>query len=92
MEEYLNELSFIDDSACIGIPDPSKISGEIVKAFIVLKEFQENNFSKTIIVEHLRKRIEQYKIPLEYEVINKIPRTSSGKIQRQLLKNRSNEI
>ena len=88
IEEYINELSFIDDCACIGIPDPLCISGEIIKAFIVLKNHSEQNFSKFTIVNYLRQRVEQYKIPLEYEIISKIPRTSSGKIQRQLLINK----
>lgn len=92
IEEYINELSFIDDCACVGIPDPSLISGEIIKAFIVLKDNNEQYFSKFAIVNYLRQKIEQYKIPLEYELINQIPRTSSGKIQRQLLtKNKDNK-
>ncbi len=87
IEEFLNELDFIQDSACVGIPDPKGISGEIIKSFVVLKTDSENKFSKIEIVDYLRQRIEQYKIPSEFEIIEKIPRTSSGKIQRQLLKN-----
>ena len=85
IEEYINELSFIYDCACVGIPDPALISGDIIKAFIVLKDHHEKYFSKFAIVNYLRQKIEQYKIPLEYEFIDQIPRTPSGKIQRQLL-------
>ena len=87
IEEFLQELDFIEDSACVGIPDPKGISGEMIKSFIVLKSNSKNKFSKLEIVDYLRQRIEQYKIPTEFEIIEKIPRTSSGKIQRQLLRN-----
>ena len=38
------------------------------------------------IVYFLKNKIEKFKVPVEYEWINKIPKTSSGKIQRQKLK------
>lgn len=86
IEEYLNEIDYIKESACVGVSDPLGISGEIIKAFIVLDEKKVNAFSKTQIIAYLRNRVEPYKIPTQFEVIEKIPRTSSGKMQRQLLK------
>ena len=68
---------------CIGIPDIQGVLGEVVKAFIVkgnsIYNFQEiDNF--------LKNKLEKYKVPVEYQWINEIPKTSSGKIQRQKLK------
>jgi long-chain acyl-CoA synthetase len=57
--------------------------GEVVKAFIVTSQ---SDLDYTQISQLLGKQLEAYKVPVEYEVIASIPRTSSGKIQRLLLK------
>jgi len=86
IEGFLNHIDFIVDSACVGVPDPLGISGEAIKAFIVLDNNNEKAFSKTEVISNLRDKVEPYKIPTLYETIEKIPRTASGKMQRQLLK------
>lgn len=86
VEEFLKDIDIVKDCACVGIPDPRGISGECVKAFLVLKENNSLDQSKAAIAKYLRSKIEEYKIPSVFEVIDKIPRTSSGKIQRQMLK------
>ena len=57
--------------------------GEVVKAFIVGCLTEEDD-------ERVRKEmaalVENYKIPVYLEHIDSIPRTTSGKIQRLLLK------
>ncbi len=77
--EFDNRL----DVACVGVPDPNGVLGEVVKAFIVKVDF-DVDFNK--INNFLDKNLEKYKIPFEYEWITNIPRTSSGKIKRQKLK------
>jgi long-chain acyl-CoA synthetase len=57
--------------------------GEVVKAFIVTSQ---SDLDYTQISQLLGKQLEAYKVPMEYEIIDSIPRTSSGKIQRLLLK------
>ena len=78
------QMEFVDDCACIAIPDPDEILGEVVKAYIVTKK--PELIEKESMNYVLSKQIEDYKIPVEYEVIDAIPKTSSGKIQRLLLK------
>ena len=56
--------------------------GEVVKAFVVA----DDSLSNEDIMEQLRQKLEVYKLPVEIERINEIPKTSSGKIQRLLLK------
>jgi len=86
VEEFLKEIDIIKDCACVGIPDPRGISGECVKAYLVLNENSNLEQFKPAIAKHLRSKIEEYKIPSVFEAIDKIPRTLSGKIQRQMLK------
>lgn len=82
VEDILNTIPGIKESACIGIPDPGIVLGEVVKAFIVAGD----NLSDEEIMQQLRPQLEVYKLPVEIERINAIPKTGSGKIQRLSLK------
>ena len=80
VEEILNSLPEIKESACIGIPDI--VLGEVVKAFIVADE----NIDNKTIFNALKPKLEAYKIPVAIERLNELPKTNSGKIQRLKLK------
>ena len=82
VEDILNTIPGIKESACIGIPDPGIVLGEVVKAFIVA----DDNLNDEEIIQQLRPQLEVYKLPVEIERINAIPKTGSGKIQRLSLK------
>lgn len=82
VEDILNTIPGIKESACIGISDPGIVLGEVVKAFIVA----DDNLSDEEIMQQLRPQLEVYKLPVEIERINAIPKTGSGKIQRLSLK------
>ncbi len=84
VEDVLKSFDFVDDCACIAIPDPEGLLGEVVKAFIVTKE--PDKVTKRFIDQLIGKDLESYKHPAIFEVINEIPRTSSGKVQRLMLK------
>jgi len=84
VEEVLKAFDFIKDCACVGVPDPNNVLGEVVKAFVV------TDYPEKITLENMNcligKQLEMYKIPVVYELIDSIPKTSSGKVQRLLLK------
>lgn len=84
VEEVLMAFDFVDDCACIAIADPERMLGEVVKAFIVTKE--PGKVNKEGIDSMIGNKLESYKHPVAYEVIDAIPKTSSGKVQRLLLK------
>lgn len=73
----------VQDCACVGISDPNGILGEVVKAYIQ-RDGCSISFSE--IKQSLEEKLEPYKIPVEYEWIEEIPKTSSGKKQRLYLK------
>ena len=81
VEEALNSISGIEESACIGVHDD--VMGEVVKAFIVgsLTKADDERVRKELMA-----LVENYKIPVYLEHIDCIPKTASGKIQRLLLK------
>lgn len=81
VEEIIGELEGVDDSACIGVPD--SVMGEVVKAFVVRRS---ELITQERIISYVKERLEAYKVPVAVEFIDAIPKTSSGKVQRLLLK------
>lgn len=83
VEDILNTIPGIEESACVGIPDPDGVMGEVVKAYIVCND---ENLTDKEITAKLMPKLELYKLPVQIEKIIEIPKTSSGKIQRLKLK------
>ena len=83
VEDILNTIPGIEDCACVAMPDPEGVMGELVKAFIVCKD---ENLTDAAIVEALKPKLEVYKLPAVIERIDAIPKTASGKVQRLKLK------
>jgi long-chain acyl-CoA synthetase len=81
VEQTLNAHPAVVESACIGVADPQGLTGQCVKAFVVLR----TAIADVELVAWLRSRLEEYKIPCLWERVDSIPKTASGKIQRQLL-------
>lgn len=74
----------VEDCICIGMDDPNGILGEVPKVYIV------KNGTKMPFEEIRRKLaplLEDYKIPVAFDWIDEIPKTSSGKKQRLSLRN-----
>lgn len=84
VEELLKGLDFVEDCVCVGAEDPEGILGEVVKAFIVTSD--PNKVTVENFEDLIGARLEGYKHPVIYEVIDEVPKTSSGKVQRLLLK------
>mgnify|MGYP002855209963 CR=1 FL=1 len=83
VEDMLNVIPGIKESACVAMPDPDGVMGELVKAFIVC---DDDTLTDAEILDALRPKLEVYKLPVAFERIAEIPKTSSGKIQRLKLK------
>ncbi|MFN8237637.1 MAG: acetate--CoA ligase [Chitinophagales bacterium] len=87
VESVLMEHPAVAEAAIIGKPDPA--IGELVKAFIVLKNgVTANDATKLDIMGFARKRMGPAIAPKEIAFIDNLPKTKSGKILRRLLKAR----
>lgn len=84
IEMIINQYKLVKDSACISVKEGGLITGESIKAFVVPENNEEFDFIE--LVAFLRGKLESYKIPKDFTFISKIPRTSSGKKQRDRLK------
>ena len=58
------------------------ISDEMIKAFIVT---DDNKLSIKDLEKFCLENMESYKLPNEFEIVESLPKTASGKIQRHLL-------
>jgi len=83
VEELLYKHPRIKDAAVIGIPDD--LRGEVVVAYIVLKD-PENTFHRKELLRWLSESLAAYKLPRRVIVLDELPRNSSGKILKRLLR------
>ncbi len=74
----------IHDAAVVGMPD--KRLGERSCAYVVLSHSQKTLQLADIIAFFAQQRIAKYKYPEYLVVIDKLPRTASGKIQKYILR------
>lgn len=82
VEEVLHRHPAIADAVVLGTPDADR--GEVVKAFIALKEGQ--SLTPDDALEFLRPSLAAYKLPRSFEFVDAIPRSPSGKALRRLLR------
>jgi long-chain acyl-CoA synthetase len=82
VEEVLYKCDAVGECAVIGVPDSTY--GELVKAFVVLKEGLAASESE--IIEHCRRNIAQYKSPSMVEFVASLPKGPTGKILRRSLR------
>jgi fatty-acyl-CoA synthase len=66
------------EAAVVGVPDERW--GERPKAFVVLR--QGKDAEPDAIIEHVKGAIARYKAPRDVEIVEELPKTSTGKIQK----------
>ena len=81
IEESARKYSELVDCACV--PKADKMSGQVPKLFISVKN--KDTFDKEAFYKFLEDHIDGNKMPKEIEIIDEIPRTYNGKLQRKKL-------
>ncbi len=85
VEQAVLKHPSVEECAVIGRPVEDR--GEIVKAFVKLKEgFQASDELMTTIKEFVRDKLSKHEYPRELEFIDELPKTADGKIKRKTLK------
>ncbi|MEM3484382.1 MAG: AMP-binding protein [Candidatus Bathyarchaeia archaeon] len=85
VEEALCKHVAVRECAVVGSPDMER--GEIVKAFLVLKEgFQPSKELEEEIKLFVRERLSKHEYPREIEFVPELPKTPDGKVKRKALK------
>jgi long-chain acyl-CoA synthetase len=79
VENVLSELSGVLESAVIGVPD--EILGQAIKAFINLAD--DSKINEKVVLNFCKQYLEEYAIPKFITFCGPLPKTDSGKIQKQ---------
>jgi acetyl-CoA synthetase len=75
----------IAESGVIGRPDP--IRGEVISAFVVLKQgFNPSDTLKKILLDTVRHELGSVAVIGDLNFVNMLPKTRSGKIMRRVLR------
>jgi fatty-acyl-CoA synthase len=85
VEQALVTHEHVLEAAVIGVADDHW--GERPKAYVVLKPGAA--VGETELIEHVRSQIARYKAPAWVEFVDALPKTSTGKIQKGVLRERA---
>ena len=81
VERALEEHPAVKEAAVIGVP--RSISGEIVKAFVVLRN--GDKVSSKELIDYCKQKLSYYKVPRIIEFISQMPRSAIGEIVKRKL-------
>jgi long-chain acyl-CoA synthetase len=82
VEEVLYQNDKIFEAAVVGLKDAAK--GEVVKAVVVLKDGLE--CSEKELIDFCASRLAKFKVPRSVEIRKEMPKSSTGKILRRLVR------
>jgi long-chain acyl-CoA synthetase len=82
IEEIIYQYPGVKETAVIGVPDTRK--GEQAVAFVVAAEGQ--TLDEKAILQHLRNKLADYKVPKKVVFMANLPRNATGKILKTVLR------
>ncbi|HVL59226.1 MAG TPA: long-chain fatty acid--CoA ligase [Burkholderiaceae bacterium] len=82
IDEVLAMHPAVHEAAAVGVPDAYR--GEIIEAFVVLRAGVPA--SAQDLIEHCAHNLAKYKVPAAIRIVDELPKTTVGKIDRKALK------
>jgi acetyl-CoA synthetase len=74
------------------VPSPDEVRGNVVKAFIVLAPgYAPGRELEDDLARHVRRYLAPYEYPKAIEFVDALPMTTTGKVQRKVLRDRERE-
>jgi acyl-coenzyme A synthetase/AMP-(fatty) acid ligase len=89
VEELLISHPAVEDAGVVGVRDLQR-GGQYARAFVLLKPGVEG--SDRLVAEvrqHLRRTLPEEMVPREVQFVDELPRTQSGKVRREELRERA---
>lgn len=82
IEEVLRLYPVVQEAAVVGVADDYR--GEVLRAFVVLQQGQRVEPEE--LAQYCSERLARYKRPMEYRVVDALPKTTIGKIDKNRLR------
>jgi len=87
VDDKMNKHPAIELCACVGIPDSDRPGSEIVKLYVLLAEgYEASEETKADILKYAQENLAKYKIPKIIEIVDELPLTAVGKVDKKHLR------
>ena len=83
VEEHLADHEAVADAGVVGVPDDER--GQVPKAFVVTQGVPADGLREEL-QSHVRNRLAAYEYPREVEFVDELPKTATGKVRREDLR------
>jgi long-chain acyl-CoA synthetase len=85
VEQVLESHPAVESAVILGIPDPLRCATDI-RAVVTLKHGRERKEVERVLPEFYRERLEPYETPIQIIIVDHLPRTPLGKVDRRALR------
>lgn len=89
VEAVLNGFAGVIEAAAVPVPDPTR--GEEIKAMIVWADGKPGRTELDALIGYCQRNLAPFKVPRYFQFIRELPKTSSGKIAKHVLKGQQAE-
>ena len=89
VEDILYQHPAVRESGVVGVPDPYR--GETVVAYVALKSGFEGKVTPEELIEFCKQRMANYKYPRSIEIMDELPKTTTGKFLRRELRDKARQ-
>jgi len=89
VEDVLYQHPAVREAAVVGVPDAYR--GETVKAYVSLKGGFEGKVTPDELAAFCKERMANYKYPRQVEIMDELPKTTTGKYLRRELRDKARQ-
>ncbi len=85
VETMLMSHEAVSEAAVAGLPDPAGKVGEITKAWVALRPEYQGKITGEELIAWTEKNMTKWKCPALIDIIEEVPKSVMGKVQRRVL-------